>query len=68
MAVDIGADDAVEPGTPHPLFQVNLNPSWEVSEYGVTANGDRFLVGEPTSRSGHSMTFLFNWNSAAARP
>ena len=68
MAVDIGADDAVEPGTPHPLFQVNLNPSWEVSEYGVTANGDRFLVGEPTSRSGHSMTFLFNWNPAAARP
>ena len=68
MAVDIGADDTVEPGVPQSLFQINLNPSWEVSEYGVTGNGQRFLVAEPTSRSGHSMTFLFNWSPTAAQP
>jgi serine/threonine protein kinase len=68
MAVAVGADEGVEPGAPEPLFQVNHNPSAEVSEYGVTANGQRFLVAEPTSRSGHAMTFLFNWNPTAGKP
>jgi len=65
MAVDIGSDDTVEAVAPKPLFQVNLNPSWQVGEYGVTANGQRFLIAEPTSRSAHSMTFLFNWSPTA---
>ena len=68
MAVDIGGQDTVEPGAPQPLFQVNLAPSAEVGEYGVTADGQRFLVAEPTSGSGLWMTFLFNWSLTAAQP
>ena len=59
-AVDIRADGAA-PAAPRSLFQVNLYPSAEIGEYGVTGDGQRFLVGEPTSRSAHSMTFVFNW-------
>jgi eukaryotic-like serine/threonine-protein kinase len=68
MAVEIGAGDTVEPGVPQPLFQVNLTPSGEVGEYGVTADGQRFLVAEPTSGSLRSMTFLFNWSPTAVQP
>jgi hypothetical protein len=60
MAVTIPADNT-EPAVPHALFQANFNASHEVGEYGVTANGERFLVAEPTTRSEHAMTFVFNW-------
>ena len=61
MAVTINATDNTEPAVPRALFQANFNASHEVAEYGVTANGERFLVAEPTSRSEHAMTFVFNW-------
>jgi len=66
-AVDIRADGAA-PAAPRSLFQVNLYPSAEIGEYGVTGDGQRFLVGEPTSRSAHSMTFVFNWTPAGVEP
>ena len=61
MAVSINAADNTELAVPHVLFQANFNASHEVGEYGVSANGERFLVAEPTSRSEHSLTFVFNW-------
>jgi Tol biopolymer transport system component len=62
MSVAIGAGDTLEPGPSRTLFQVNLTPSAEVSEYGVMPNGQRFLIAEPTTTSGQSIAFLLNWS------
>jgi hypothetical protein len=68
MVVDIRTGDTVEPGVPRALFQANLTPTAGLGEYGVTPDGQRFLIAEPTTRSGQSMTFLLNWTPPDREP
>jgi serine/threonine protein kinase len=68
MAVEISTGDTVQPGVARALFQANLTPTAGLGEYGVTPDGQRFLIAEPTTRSGQSMTFLLNWTPPDRQP
>ena len=50
MAVTIAPSEALEPGVPQTLFQTNLLPSDQLSEYAVSADGRRFLFLETITR------------------
>jgi Tol biopolymer transport system component len=61
MAVAIKPDSAAEFGVPRKLFDTGLNPSSSLGEYGVTPNGERFLVLEPTGAPAAALTLILNW-------
>jgi eukaryotic-like serine/threonine-protein kinase len=48
-------------GAPRALFQTHVSPSPNVPQYDVTADGQRFLVLEPTRSGGEPVTFILNW-------
>lgn len=51
--------DATSVGRPTELFRaLGIQLEWSVS-----ADGERFLVAEPTSNSGQELTVLANWQS-----
>jgi Tol biopolymer transport system component len=60
MAVGLDRSTATF-GVPRPLFRTSLNPSAHVTEYGVTPDGQRFLVLEPVGNAPPAFTFLLNW-------
>jgi serine/threonine-protein kinase len=61
MSVAIKSDPTTEFGVPRKLFDTTLNPSHSVGEYGVTPNGDRFLVLEPVGAPPAPLEFVLNW-------
>ena len=49
-------------GNPRPLFKTSLSPAAaDLSEYDVTADGERFLILEHTQDGPQVFTFLINW-------
>jgi len=67
MAVDIGTDAAgtLDAGVSRVLFQTGLNPSPQLGEYAVTADGQRFLVVEPVGGKSQAITLMLNWRPPA---
>lgn len=63
MAVDIrdtGSGD-LDIGAPRELFRLRWNPSVQLGEYAVTADGTRFLFLEPVGDRHESISVLLNW-------
>lgn len=69
MAVDIGgAAAAMEPATPHALFQTGINVNAIVDQYAVTADGQKFLVITPSGDATESpITVVVNWTAGLRR-
>jgi serine/threonine protein kinase/Tol biopolymer transport system component len=67
MAVDFKAGPIAVTGPPHPLFgtDVLFNPLWD--QYGVTANGSKFLVAESTHDAPKPITVVLNWAETLGR-
>ncbi|HEV8346630.1 MAG TPA: protein kinase [Vicinamibacterales bacterium] len=61
MAVETRAAETMQPSVPRALFQTNLIPGAGVGQYGVTANGQRFLIAEPATKDDQSITMILNW-------
>ena len=63
MAVDIRDDGAggLEISAPRELFRLTWNPSAQLGEYAPAADGQRFLVLEPTGDRHESVAVLLNW-------
>jgi Tol biopolymer transport system component len=52
MSVDVNATQTFSPGRPRVLFRTGLhNPSYWIEDYGVTADGQRFLFRMPAEDS-----------------
>ena len=64
MAVTIASGEALEPGVPQALFQTNLLPSDQLSEYAVSADGRRFLFLEAITVDDETLGVLLNWRPA----
>jgi hypothetical protein len=61
MAVPAAAGPST--GLPAPLFRAAVSPSPNVPQYDVSADGQRFLVLEPTSPGGEPITFVLGWSA-----
>ena len=62
MALQGPAGETSTFGAPRPLFKTSLNPAAaDLSEYDVTADGQRFLILEHTRDGPQVFTFLINW-------
>src|SRR5262249_4590229 len=66
MAVDVKRDGALETSVPTILFQTR----WQVdpfgSQYCVTGDGKKFIIGEPVE-AGRSLTVVINWGAEKKR-
>jgi len=69
MAVPVKLTPTFDPGTPAPLFNLNvLFPGGQRAHYAVTADGQRFIAFRPTStRSLPTTTVIVNWMSEIAK-
>jgi Tol biopolymer transport system component len=63
MAVQVTSRPELVTSSPVPLFLTNLMPTAETPQYGVTADGQRFLGLERVGGVA-SFTFLVNWLTA----
>ena len=61
MAVTIASGESLVPGVPQALFQTNLLPSDQLSEYAVSADGRRFLFLETLTVDDETLGVLLNW-------
>jgi hypothetical protein len=65
MAVDVKAGAPLEIGIPRPLFKSHTRDDAAGTlrdHYGVTADGQRFLIDTPDERAGDSgISLLVNW-------
>jgi Tol biopolymer transport system component len=62
MAVPFNPDGTTSTGAARALFKTSLNPpSFQQSEFDVSADGERFLILEPASTRPQVFTFLLNW-------
>jgi hypothetical protein len=63
MAVDVKAGVTIETGPPKALFQTPLVVSPVDDQYCVTADGQRFLLGEPVGNAANPITVVLNWTA-----
>jgi hypothetical protein len=61
MAVEVKPGQFAETGPPRSLFQtdVRVNPFWD--QFGVTADGSRFLVADSVHDSPKPISVVLNW-------
>jgi hypothetical protein len=68
MVVDTDTTGAFHVGTPQELFTVRLRPGFTGSQYGVSRDGQRFLVNQlDIQASETSFTVLVNWLARLSR-
>jgi eukaryotic-like serine/threonine-protein kinase len=67
MAVDVKVGATIETGLPKVLFQTPLVVSPLDDQYCVTADGRRFLIGEPVGVAAKPITVVLNWTAALKR-
>ncbi len=64
MAADVTLASTVSLGVPHELFRTPLTNA-VVSQYDVTADGQRFLIAMPLESTGDApITVVLNWWAA----
>jgi hypothetical protein len=63
VAVRVPGSGAIEFGEPRALFRTGLSsPAWDIEQYDVTADGQRFIIITPPNEStGKFMNLLLNW-------
>ena len=66
MSVRVDARTGFRPSPPARLFSDQYPADWGLSQYGVTADGQRFLGLEPVGGV-PSFTFLLNWPDTRPR-
>ena len=65
MSVEVRPGARPDVGTPRPLFRTRLNaPNAPLDQYVVTADGQRFIVMEPSADTmPESLTIVTNWTT-----
>jgi dipeptidyl aminopeptidase/acylaminoacyl peptidase len=64
MAVNIQLAASPQIGTPVPLFKVGFQPTYNLDHYGVTSDGQRFLVSMPLTDSDSApITVVLDWTT-----
>jgi Tol biopolymer transport system component len=63
MSVPVDARTEFTRGPATRLFTTNIETSWGLPQYAVTADGQRFLALEPVAGAA-SFTFILNWPKA----
>ena len=66
MAVEMKLGTAPEAGRPRSLFKTRVRPNGMTDQYGVTADGQRFLLIEPAHEPRPKINVLVNWREALA--
>jgi Tol biopolymer transport system component len=67
MATDVTGGAALQTLLPHVLFQTPVSVSAIYSQYTATADGKRFLFGEPINKDSEQITVVLNWASGLKR-
>jgi eukaryotic-like serine/threonine-protein kinase len=63
MSVEIKPGATLQTGAPKILFESRLRPDPLLDQYGVTNDGQRFLVAEPLQLAPKPITVVLNWSS-----
>jgi hypothetical protein len=64
MGVDIDPRETVKAGRPQALFQTGIPVSSAVDQYGVTSDGQRFIVIKPVpNMASPQLTVVLNWTA-----
>src|SRR5216684_5428148 len=64
----VKAGATIETGVPKPLFQTPLSVVFpREDQYCVTADGRRFLIGEPVADAAKPTTVVLNWTAGLKR-
>jgi len=66
MSVDVKASSMLEIGPPKALFQTPVTVSPTIDQYGVSADGQRFIFGEPLETE-TPITVVLNWTAGLKR-
>jgi Tol biopolymer transport system component len=67
MAVDLKAGKILQTGVPQVLFQTPAIVSPINSQYGVMADGKRFIFREPVGEANAPITVVLNWTAGLKR-
>jgi dipeptidyl aminopeptidase/acylaminoacyl peptidase len=66
MAVEISTTNGLQTGMPKVLFQTRVQVNLQIDQYGPTADGQKFLLVEPTETSGPRsapLTVVLDWTA-----
>ena len=66
MAVDVKRGSGLQTAAPTVLLQTPLQVDPFGSQYCVTGDGKRFIIGEPVE-AGRSLTVVINWGAEKKR-
>ncbi len=64
MSVAIDTSNGLAAAAPRRLFATNVQPSYQLPQYAVTADGKRFLLLDRGPSRPHAVHVLLNWLSA----
>jgi Tol biopolymer transport system component len=67
MSVSVAAGESFEPGTPQPLFRVQVEPGFRRNVYDVSPDGRRFLFLVTAGETTTPMTVMVNWRAGQGR-
>jgi Tol biopolymer transport system component len=67
MAVEVTGGTRLETALPRVLFQTSVRVSPIYNQYSVTADGKRFLFGEPINQGAEQITVVLNWPAAGLK-
>jgi hypothetical protein len=69
MSVEIRPGSELEIGVAKPLFETRLiEVKYGIHQYGVTGDGQRFLLLEPVSGAPEAIRVILNWPSMLGKP
>ncbi len=67
MSVAVTGGESFEPGTPRPLFRVQVEPGFRRNVYDVSPDGQRFLFLVTAGEINTPMTVMVNWRAGPER-
>jgi Tol biopolymer transport system component len=68
MSVPVAAGESFAPGTPQPLFRVQVEPGFRRNVYDVSPDGQRFLFLVTAGETTTPMTVMLNWRAGQGHP
>jgi len=67
MAAEVKGGETLQTGAPQVLFQTPTRVNPILGQYRVTADGKRFLLGEPVNEGPEQLTVVLNWDAGLKR-
>jgi hypothetical protein len=67
MVAEVKGGPTPQTGVPRVLFQTPVIVNPQLRQYSMTADGKKFLFGEPINESAEQITIVLNWAAGLKR-